>query len=286
VDEVSDMRAKRRGARLRLRLSLFALAVAAALAAYAPLARAAGFICPRCHVAGEEGWRFCPYDGARLVLDGAPKPGGAPAGATPTAVVAPTPETAPAPASSDAPASSARASDSTSAFGAAPAPAPSSEVPGAPEAPSAADAPTASARPDGLTPRGRREIAQRRLEGARDALEAARSNPMDTVDDLFRAIAAGDARWMRRLYRWDVFLAGVAPAELDAREAAYCDRLIARVKPTLAGRDRFPAHVALTADTADLTIQLRDRETRETIESYEFKLTKGEDGWKITLIRP
>jgi hypothetical protein len=121
----------------------------------------------------------------------------------------------------------------------------------------------------------------------RDSLEAARANPIDTIEDLFRAIAAGDEQWIRRLYRWETFFGAAAdPATLEEKRADYSKRLIAKVRPTLAGRERFPSDIKLSPDVAELKIVLRDRATRAVAANYEFKLTRGDDGWKITSIRP
>jgi hypothetical protein len=93
---------------------------------------------------------------------------------------------------------------------------------------------------------------------------------MATVDDVFRAIGAGDARWIRRLYRWDVFFAGTPAEKLDQRVNDYVERLVARVKPTLENRRRDLTDIKLFPDEAQATISVTDLASHEKVATYEL----------------
>ena len=118
------------------------------------------------------------------------------------------------------------------------------------------------------------------------APETGRGNPYDTVEDLFRAIAASDEGWIKKLYRWEIFFADSAPEKLDERVSDYARRLIAKVGPTLKGRERVPVDIKLTPEVSEMKVALRDVTSRAIVATYEFKLVRGADGWKITSIRP
>lgn len=111
-------------------------------------------------------------------------------------------------------------------------------------------------------------------------------NPMNAVEEFFEAIAAGDDRGVRRLGRWEAFFGLEAGADLEAKTADYVKRVMAKVRPTLAGRERKLAHINLGPERADLKIEIRDKTTMQTAAVYDFTLTKGGDGWKIVAIRP
>jgi hypothetical protein len=109
---------------------------------------------------------------------------------------------------------------------------------------------------------------------------------MHAVDDLFRAIAAGDEAWIKRLYDWKKFFPDVAPRDLDAMVDAYVKRLVERVRPAIEGRERIPTRIALGSKDATIAVALRDRATRAITAEYEFTLADEGSGWTIVKIKP
>lgn len=231
------------------RAALCALALALGVALGAPAPAAPERACGTCRKSAEPGWRFCP-------LDGTPLPPEAPAQA-----FAPTPPP-PAPEKPSAPAPAAAPSAKV------PAPAPPPVSLGADPAPTAPAATTAPALV-GTGPGGR-----------------VRKLPTEAVDDLLDAIVANDGAAIRRCYRWESFFAGAPGEELEAKVAAYVTRLVSRARPTIEGRERTTANIRLSASDAEITIGLRDPETREVGTTYVFSLTRADDGWKVVRIRP
>lgn len=243
----------------------------APFAVFASAAAGADQVCPRCEKPVPGDYRFCPYDGSEI-----PDPTCAkcerkmrrdwrfcpfdgtaigPRLAAPGAAPAPAAAAVPAPAATPAPA----------AVPAAP--------PAAPRAPLVETLPRPGAAPV--------ETRLREPEGERRS-----KSPYDTVEDLFRAIAAGDEAWIRRLYAWPRFFPKASEGEMDAEIDGYVKRLVERVRPTLAGRERRLSHIALGRADATITVELRDIASRAVVSEYEFKLADEGKGWAIVAIKP
>jgi hypothetical protein len=111
-------------------------------------------------------------------------------------------------------------------------------------------------------------------------------NPYDAVEDLFRAITVGDEAAIRKLYRWEAFFQDLSLGARQEKIAEYIDRLMKRVGPTLKGRQRYPADIKILGDEADFRVELRQSGSRDAVAAYDFRLTRGPDGWKIVSIRP
>jgi hypothetical protein len=119
--------------------------------------------------------------------------------------------------------------------------------------------------------------------GAQDRLGG---NPFDTIEALFRSIAAGDDAGIRRLYDWPRFFPEVRPADLDTEIAGYVKRLIERVKPTLEGSERQLVDVKLGRADARIKVSLRKVGTHAAIAEYDFTLVDAGRGWTIAAIKP
>jgi len=175
----------------------------------------------------------------------------------------------------------------TPATPASPAPVPP-PTPAPAAAPSPAPAPASAPAPAPPTP----TAAAPSLAGALSTPTAevfappVRKIPTETIDDLFAAIIARNDAALRHCYRWEVFFATTPPEAREAKITDYLARLTSRVRPSLEGRDRLPGSIRLTANEADLQFMLRDHQSRAIIATYEFKLTRADDGWKIIGIRP
>lgn len=203
--------------------------------------------CTACARPMDAQWRFCPYDGTRLERTGErTAPVGPPAAGQP----------------------------------------PSSPAPAGAVAPGAAGAAAVARGPAGTA-------------------AAPAGNPLDTVEALLEAVREGEATRIRGLYDWERFFAEqderraaaagepaagprtpAGPAELEARIAAYIQRLLERVRPTLAQTRHRVTDVKLDRSSARLRVEIRRRDTAELVQSYDFSLAHTPNGWRIVHIAP
>ncbi|GIW72955.1 MAG: hypothetical protein KatS3mg102_2497 [Planctomycetota bacterium] len=121
----------------------------------------------------------------------------------------------------------------------------------------------------------------------------------------WKRCARGEATRIRGLYDWERFFAEqderraaaagepaagprtpAGPAELEARIAAYIQRLLERVRPTLAQTRHRVTDVKLDRSSARLRVEIRRRDTAELVQSYDFSLAHTPNGWRIVHIAP
>ncbi|RME73313.1 MAG: zinc ribbon domain-containing protein, partial [Planctomycetota bacterium] len=89
---------------------------------------------------------------------------------------------------------------------------------------------------------------------------AARGNPLAVIDALYEAIGADNREAIVRLYDWERFLParkGESAADRKRRIGAYVDRLLSRVKPTLANTRRHVTDIKLRPHAAEIEVLLR-----------------------------
>lgn len=112
------------------------------------------------------------------------------------------------------------------------------------------------------------------------------TNPVDTIDALFRSIAASDEAGIRRLYSWSRFFPHATAAELEGQISSYVKRLVERVKPTLVGSERVPVDIKLGKADARIKVLVRKTSDHATVAEYDFTLVDEGKGWIIAGIKP
>jgi hypothetical protein len=237
---------------------MFSLAALAAVLVLAAFAWASPATCPMCGREVGADYRFCPYDGAAIPEPHCPRCDRTlardwsfcPWDGTPLGPGAAAPPAPPAAAPGATP----------------PRPAPARPAPLVESVPRSGPAPAER---------------QRAPEGG-----DRRKNPYDVIEDLFRAIAAGDQATIRSVYDWNRFFPEETDATREERVASYVARLVERVKPTLAGCDRLPVEIKLGRTDAKIKVLLRKSDTHAPVAEYEFALSNDGNGWAVVGIKP